>query len=168
MERGDTARFSLKRVTEIDVPVLLNLIHSLATYEQLEQHITATEQDLFNGLFDDGAIAEAVIAWSGDEPVGFVVWYETFSTFRGRKGIYVEDLFVVESCRGSGVGRALLQHLAQVALDRNCLRLEWEVLRWNEPAIAFYERIGGECSKEWDVYTLSEDALKRLADGRSD
>lgn len=167
MDRSDAAAVTLKRVNGSDVPALMSLIRSLATYERLEQHITATEQDLFNGLFGDRAIAEAVIAWRGDEPVGFVIWYETFSTFRGRKGIYVEDLFVVESCRGTGVGRVLLQHLAQVAIERDCFRLEWEVLRWNEPAIAFYERIGGECSKEWDVYTLGGAALERLAENRS-
>lgn len=166
MSDPNRTEFSVTRLAESDVPALMSLIRALATYERLEQSVTATEQDLHRGLFGAGAIAQAIIAWKASEPIGFVIWYETFSTFRGRKGIYVEDLFVVESCRGSGVGRALLQHVAEVAVERDCFRLEWEVLRWNEPAIAFYERIGGECSKEWDVYTLSGDALRRLAEGR--
>ena len=166
MKRDDDVRVALRKVTEADVPVLMTLIRALAAFERLESGVTASEQDLHRGLFGDEAIAEAMIAWRDDEPIGFVIWYETFSTFRGRKGIYIEDLFVTESCRGSGVGRALLQHLAQVAVEQGCFRLEWEVLHWNEPAVAFYERIGGKCSREWDVYTLSGEALARLAQER--
>ncbi|MBA3311745.1 MAG: GNAT family N-acetyltransferase [Planctomycetota bacterium] len=156
-------RFVVRVVAEDDVPALLSLVRDLAGYERLEDSVTATEEDLRQGLLGERAIAEAVIAWSNDVPAGFAVWYETFSTFRGRKGMYLEDLFVAEAHRGSGLGKALLRHVARVAVERGCFRLEWEVLRWNEPAIGFYDRLGGRRSEEWDVYTLSGDALINLA-----
>jgi GNAT superfamily N-acetyltransferase len=155
--------FELREVTESDVPALLSLVRALAEFERLSDRVTASEDDLRRGLFGEGAIAQAAIAWQGDTPAGFAVWYETFSTFRGRKGMYLEDLFVAEPFRGEGLGTALFRHVAQVAVERGCFRIEWEVLRWNEPAIAFYNRIGGQRDAAWDVFTLSGDALAALA-----
>lgn len=153
----------IRPVTEGDVAVLLRLVKGLAEYERLADSVTASEEDLRHGLFGPGGVAEAAVAWHGGEPAGFAVWYETFSTFRGRKGIYVEDLFVVPEHRGRGLGVALLRHVAATATARGCFRLEWEVLGWNEPAIAFYERLGGKRDSEWHVYTLGGEALERLA-----
>ncbi len=155
--------YELRPVGEGDVPALFGLVKSLAEYERLGDQVTATEADLRRGLFGPGAIAEAVIAWKDGEPAGFAVWYETFSTFRGRKGIYLEDLFVATAHRGGGLGEALMRHVAGVASSRGCFRLEWEVLRWNEPAIGFYDRLGGKPSGDWEFYTLSGEALERLA-----
>lgn len=157
--------FAVRPVSEDDLLVLLRLVKALAKYERLADRVTATDDDLRRGLFGPGSLAEAVIAWRGDEPAGFAVWYETFSTFRGRKGLYLEDLFVAPEHRGTGLGAMLLRHVAGVALSRGCFRLEWEVLRWNEPAIRFYERLGGERNVEWDVYTLGGEGLRRLALG---
>jgi GNAT superfamily N-acetyltransferase len=162
-QNSDEAGFAIRPVAEDDLPALLRQVKALAKYERLADRVTATEEDLRRGLFGPGSIAEAVIAWRGDEPAGFAVWYETFSTFRGRKGLYLEDLFVAPEHRGTGLGKTLLRHVAGVALSRGCFRLEWEVLRWNESAVRFYERLGGERNVEWDVYTLSGPALQKLA-----
>lgn len=153
----------IRPVAPGDVPVLFELVKAIAAYEQLSDSVTATEDDLRRGLFGPDAIARAAIAWDGDEPAGFALWYETFSTFRGRKGAYLEDLFVAPAHRGRGLGGALMRHVAGAARSRGAFRLEWEVLRWNEPAIGFYEGLGGMRNDEWHTYTLSGDALERLA-----
>jgi GNAT superfamily N-acetyltransferase len=159
-QQGD---YEIRPAREDDVPTLLPLVTALAEFERLAGSVTANEDDLRWGLFGPDAVAEAAIAWRDSEPAGFALWYEIFSTFRGRKGIYVEDLFVVPSHRGRGLGTALLRHVAAVAVGRGCFRLEWEVLGWNESAIAFYERLGGKRNDEWHVYTLGGEALERLA-----
>lgn len=151
--------------TEGDIPVVLRLIRELAEYERLAHEVIASEALLRDALFGAAPSAEAVVAHAGDEPVGFALWFHTFSTFLARRGLYLEDLFVAPAWRGRGVGRALLTHLAGIAVARGCGRMEWSVLDWNEPAIRFYRSIGARPMDEWTVYRLSGDALAEL--GRS-
>lgn len=152
----------LEPATERDVPVLLRLIRELAEYERLAHEVIASEALLHEALFGPHAASEAVIAMAADEPVGFALWFHTFSTFLARRGLYLEDLFVVPAWRGKGVGRALLTHLARVAVARGCGRMEWAVLDWNEPAIRFYRSIGATPMGDWTVYRLTGDALTEL------
>lgn len=150
--------------TQQDVPLLLRLIEALAEYERMSDQVVATEADVRRTLFDDKPLAEAVIARIGDEPVGFALWFYNYSTFLGRPGLYLEDLFVLPEWRGHGVGRVLLTHLARVAVSRNCGRMEWSVLNWNEPAIRFYRSLGAQPMNEWTVYRVTGDDLTRLAE----
>lgn len=155
--------YELRPVTEEEIPTLHGLVRALAEFEELSSSVVSTAEDLRRGFFGSGAIAEAVIAWQGDAAVGFAIWYETFSTFRGRKGLYLEDLYVASEHRGRGLGQALMRHVARVAVERDYCRLEWEVLRWNTRAIEFYESLGGKSSGEWELYTLSGEELMRVA-----
>jgi len=148
---------------EQDVPLILQLITALAEYERLQQEVVATEATLHDTLFGPTPRAEAVIAYVGPEAAGFAVWFHNYSTFLGRPGLYLEDLFVRPEWRTRGVGRALLAHLARVALARGCGRMEWAVLDWNSPAIEFYRRIGARPMDEWTVYRLTGEAINRLA-----
>ena len=150
--------------TPADVPLLLELIKALAEYERMTDQVVATEADVHRTLFGDTPLAEAVIARSGGEAVGFALWFYNYSTFLGRPGLYLEDLFVLPEKRGLGIGRALLIHLARVAVSRKCGRMEWSVLNWNEPAIRFYRSLGAQPMDEWTVYRLTGDALTRLAE----
>lgn len=146
------------------MPLLLTFIKALAEYERLENKVVATEAALHETLFGPRPSAEAAIAYAGDDAVGFAVWFSTYSTFLARPGLYLEDVFVLPAWRGRGIGRALLRHLARLAVARGCGRMEWSVLDWNEPAIGFYRRIGAQAMDEWTVYRLTGDALKRLAE----
>jgi len=148
-----------------DVPLLLQFIRELAVYERLESQVVATEGDLRRWLFGERPCAEAVIAREGRDPVGFALFFPVFSTFGGRPGIYLEDVFVRESARGRGVGRALLAYVASVAVDRGWGRVEWSVLEWNAPAIAFYSRLGAEGLDDWRRWRLTGEPLERLAGG---
>lgn len=150
-------------VREQDVPVLLRLIKALADYERLSGEVTATESMLRDALFGAKPSAEAALAYVGNDAVGFAVWFYNFSTFVGRPGLYLEDLFVLPDWRGRGIGRALMGHLARLAVARGCGRMEWAVLDWNEPAIRFYRSIAAQAMDGWTVYRLTGDALKRLA-----
>ena len=149
--------------TRDDTPLILEFICELAEYERLRDRVVASEADLRHWLFGANPVAEVVIAREAGAPVGFAVFLTSFSTFLGRPGIYLEDLFVREAARGRGVGRALLGHLAQLADRRGWGRVEWAVLDWNEPAIGFYERLGAQILRDWRVCRLTGDALKRLA-----
>ena len=149
--------------TESDVPVILELIQSLAAYERLEHEVEATPERVRDSLFGPRAAAEAVIAWVDDEPVGFAVWFQNYSTFLGRAGLYLEDLFVKPEQRGHGIGRTLLAHVAGVAVARGAGRMDWSVLDWNAPAIGFYRAIGAVPMDEWTVYRLTGDALNAVA-----
>jgi GNAT superfamily N-acetyltransferase len=153
----------IRSATKEDVPVLAELIRGLARYEKLEHQVVMTEDLLAAGLFGERPYAEVLLAVDEDRPVGFALFFHNFSTFVGRPGIYLEDLFVVPDERGSGIGRALLEHLARLAVDRGCGRLEWAVLDWNRDAIAFYERLGARPNSEWTVYRLTGEALATLA-----
>jgi GNAT superfamily N-acetyltransferase len=146
-----------------DVPLIASLIRGLAVFEKLEDEVTLTEDLLAKGLFGERPYAETLLAEEDGAPVGFALFFHSFSTFLARPGIYLEDLFVVPDHRGHGVGRALLVALARVAVERDCGRLEWSVLDWNRDAIGFYERLGARPNSEWTVYRLAGEALRSLA-----
>jgi GNAT superfamily N-acetyltransferase len=145
-----------------DVPVVADLIRQLARFEKLENEVVLTEDLLAAGLFGARPYAEAVVAEEDGKPIGFALFFHTFSTFLARPGLYLEDLFVMPEHRGRGVGRKLLTHLAHLALERGCGRLEWAVLNWNQEAIRFYERLGARPNSEWTVYRLAGEALTAL------
>jgi GNAT superfamily N-acetyltransferase len=146
-----------------DVPMVAELIRGLARYEKLEHEVTMTEEKLTSALFGERRYAETLIAEDDRVPVGFALFFHNFSTFLAQPGIYLEDLFVIPEHRGRGVGRSLLERLAQVAVDRGCGRLEWAVLDWNQDAIRFYEKLGAKPNSDWTVYRLSGDSLHALA-----
>jgi len=146
-----------------DVPLIAELIRGLARYEKLEHEVVMTEEKLTTHLFGERRYAETLIADDDGEPVGFALFFHTFSTFLAQPGLYLEDLFVVPEHRGGGIGRVLLERLAQVAIDRGCGRLEWAVLDWNQDAIQFYERLGAKPNSEWTVYRLTGEPLRALA-----
>src|SRR5438874_1873158 len=146
-----------------DVPLILSFIRDLAEYEKLPHEVVATEELLRQALFGPRPFAEVIIATLGDEPVGFALFFHNFSTFLGLPGIYLEDLFVRPAARGQGVGRQLLIHLARLARERGCGRLEWAVLDWNEPAMKFYRGLGAKPMDEWTVFRLTRDGIARLA-----
>ena len=148
-----------------DVPIVLGLINALAEYERMSDHVVATEQGLRAWLFGDRPAAEVVLASADGSVVGFALFFHNFSTFLGRPGLYLEDLFVVPEWRGRGIGRKLMAHLAEIAVSRGCGRMEWSVLDWNRPAIGFYQRIGASLLEDWRVCRLSGDSLARLAAG---
>lgn len=149
--------------TESDVPLILSFITALAEYERLSQQVVATEGLVRESLFGPRPAAEAAIARVGAEPVGFAVWFSTYSTFLSRPGLYLEDVFVLPEWRGRGIGRALLTHLARIAVARGCGRMEWSVLDWNEPAIRFYQSLGARAMNEWTVYRVTGESLHKLA-----
>ncbi|HEY1308830.1 MAG TPA: GNAT family N-acetyltransferase [Vicinamibacterales bacterium] len=149
---------------EHDVPVILQMINGLAEYEQLSHEVVATEESLRASLFGPRPAAEVVLAYSDRTPVGFALYFHNYSTFLGRSGLYLEDLFVVPAWRGRGVGRKLLGHLASIAVARACGRMEWAVLDWNESAIGFYRRLGARVLDDWRICRLSGEALSRAAD----
>jgi GNAT superfamily N-acetyltransferase len=146
-----------------DVAVILQLIRDLATYERAPYEVTATEEQLVDVLFGERTAAEVLLAFEGKLPVGFAVFFHNFSTWLGRPGLYLEDLFVKPEKRGKGYGRALLVELAKIARDRGCGRMEWAVLDWNEPAIKFYHALGAKPMEEWTVFRLTRDGIARLA-----
>jgi GNAT superfamily N-acetyltransferase len=158
-----TGEIRIEAATERDVAVLHGLIQALADYERLAHEVVATERDLRDALFGPHPYAEAVVASVGGEAVGFALWFHNYSTFVGRPGLYLEDLFVLPAWRGRGVGRALIVHLARIAVERRCGRMEWSVLDWNEPAIRFYKSLGARPMDEWTVFRVTGDALVRLA-----
>jgi GNAT superfamily N-acetyltransferase len=146
-----------------DVPLVLAFIKELAEYERLSHAVIATEDLLREELFGDDPVAEVVLAYHRGTPVGFALFFHSMSTFVGRRGLYLEDLFVKPQYRGRGIGKALLIHLARLAKERRCGRFEWAVLDWNEPAIGFYKKLGAVPMDDWTVYRLTGDALDRLA-----
>ncbi len=146
-----------------DVPLIAELIRGLARYEKLEHEVVMTEEKLTDALFGERRYAETLIAEVDGEPAGFALFFHNFSTFLAQPGIYLEDLFVVPEQRGHGVGKALLERLAQTAVDRGCGRLEWAVLDWNKDAIRFYESLGAKPNSDWTVYRLTGESLRALA-----
>jgi GNAT superfamily N-acetyltransferase len=145
-----------------DVPVILEMIRGLAEYEKLSHLVAATEQQLRMTLFGDHPAAEVLLARCDSECAGFALFFPNYSTFLALPGIYLEDLYVKPHFRGKGIGFALLSRLAEIAVERGCGRMEWEVLNWNEPSIQFYKKLGASPMEEWTRYRLSGDALKRL------
>jgi GNAT superfamily N-acetyltransferase len=155
--------FRIEPARESDVPLILGLIRGLAEYERLADQVTATEAGLRASLFGPSRAAEVLIAYADAQPVGFALFFHNYSTFLGQRGLYLEDLFVLPEWRGRGAGKALLQHLARLAVERNCGRLEWAVLDWNVPAIRFYQSMGAKPMHDWTVFRLTGDSLAALA-----
>jgi len=162
-----TSAFQIRTTTEADVPIILQLIRDLATYERAPDAVVATEAGLREVLFGAKRAAEVLLALENAEPVGFAVFFHNFSTWLGRPGLYLEDLFVRPEKRGKGYGRALLQRLAQIAKDRGCGRMEWAVLDWNDPAIQFYRKLGAQPMDEWTVFRLTDEGIAKLASKNS-
>jgi len=163
-----TENFAIRPATAADVPIILELIRALATYERAPNDVTATEDGLSKVLFGEKPAAEVLLAFENETAVGFAVFFHNFSTWLGRPGLYLEDLFVRPEDRGKGYGRALLIHLAKIARNRGCGRMEWAVLDWNEPAIQFYRKLGAKSMDEWTVFRLTRDGIAKLADAKAD
>ncbi len=160
-------QFRIRRAEPGDESSILRLIKELAEYEQLAHEVSATPALLSEHLFSEGAVAEALLAESGGQAIGLALYFRNFSTFLGRPGLYLEDLYVQASYRGKGIGRALLVELARHARERGYGRMEWSVLDWNQPAIDFYESLGAEAMSEWTVYRLSKDGTVPALPGRA-
>ena len=158
---SDTLR--IRSAVATDVPLILGFIRELAEYEKLAHLVVATETDIRDSLFGPRPAAECLIAEFEGKPAGFALFFHNFSTFLGRAGIYLEDLYVRPELRGKGVGRGLLAYLARLALERGCGRFEWAVLDWNEPAIRFYRSIGARMLDDWRINRVTGDALEKLA-----
>jgi GNAT superfamily N-acetyltransferase len=152
----------IKKASEEDAPVILELIRALADYEKLSGACTATEEQIRQTLFGARPAAEALLASDGAETVGFAVFFTNYSTFLAKPGIYLEDLFVKPHARGKGIGKALLAQIARLAVERGCGRVEWSVLDWNTPSIRFYESLGAVAMNEWTVYRLTGESLAKL------
>jgi GNAT superfamily N-acetyltransferase len=155
--------FKIRPARVEDVSLILELIRDLATYERAPQEVTATEEQLVSVLFGERPVAEVLLAFEGQSAVGFAVFFYNFSTWLGRPGLYLEDLFVKPEKRGKGYGRALLVELAEIARERDCGRMEWAVLDWNEPAIKFYRALGAKPMHEWTVFRLTREEIAKLA-----
>jgi GNAT superfamily N-acetyltransferase len=155
--------FTIRSAEKKDVSLILWFIKALATYERLSDEVVATEEGLLDHLFGQAPKAEVLIGEYRSEPVGFALFFHNFSTFLGKPGIYLEDLYVIPEMRGRGFGKVMLQYLARIAVERKCGRLEWAVLDWNEPSIRFYESIGARGMKEWIIHRLTGKALEDLA-----
>jgi GNAT superfamily N-acetyltransferase len=151
----------IRDATEHDAPLILRFIQGLAEYERLP--IVADERSVRDMILSSEPRTHVLIAYCDNQPAGFALWFHNYSTFLARRGLYLEDLFVLPEWRGRGVGRSLLTHLARIAVSRRCGRMEWSVLNWNEPAIAFYQKLGAEALADWTVYRLSGDPLAKLA-----
>lgn len=157
------AKVTVRSVTPDDVSTLFDLIGALAEYEKLSHEVVGNAAALEEHLFGDRPYIEALLAECAEEPIGFALFFYNYSTFLTKPGLYLEDLFVLPNYRGQGVGKILLTRLAQLAVERNCGRLEWSVLDWNEPAIAFYRRMGATLMDDWRICRVTGDALTDLA-----
>jgi GNAT superfamily N-acetyltransferase len=158
-----SGKVSVRFAVEHEVGLILKFITELAEFEHLAHEVVATEKDLRVALFGSRCFAEVVLACLDGEPVGFALYFHSFSTFLGRPGLYLEDLYVRPAARGHGVGKYVLTWLARLALERGCGRLEWAVLDWNEAAIGFYRKLGAEVKAEWKICRVAGTALARLA-----
>jgi GNAT superfamily N-acetyltransferase len=152
----------IEQATERDVPLILRMIRALAEYERLADQVVATEERLRESLFERRE-AEVIVAYADETPAGFALFFHTYSTFLGQRGLYLEDLFVIPEMRGRGIGTRLLGQLARIAVARGCGRLEWAALDWNEPAIGFYKHLGATPMHDWTVFRVSGDTLAGLA-----
>ncbi|HEX2548894.1 MAG TPA: GNAT family N-acetyltransferase, partial [Gammaproteobacteria bacterium] len=160
--------FEIKKATVSDVPLILSFIKELAEYEKLPHEVVATEEILQESLFGTASNAEVILGYLDNKPVAFAIFFYNFSSFLGKRGIYLEDLYVKENLRGNGLGQKMLQHVAKIAVDKNCGRLEWSVLDWNTPAINFYQRMGAKAMDEWTVNRVTGPALNQLANEPND
>lgn len=166
-ESSDNVRISIRETTVADVPLILRFIRGIAEFEKLSDEVVADERILEESLFGENPAARVVIAEIDGDPVGFAVYFFNFSTFTGRAGLYLEDIFVSEEMRGSGVGEALMRYLARIALKEKCERMEWTVLDWN-PARAFYEDLGAGPMSDWVLYRIKGKELEKLGGGPLD
>lgn len=157
-----TPAFSIRPATREDTALILSFIQALADYEKLTHEVTATEEILATTLFGEHPAAETLLAFEGDTPVGFALFFHNYSTFLGKPGIYLEDLFVKPEYRKHGYGKALLVRLAQIAVERDCGRFEWSVLDWNQSSIDFYRSLGGRPMEDWTIFRLDGEQLKAL------
>jgi GNAT superfamily N-acetyltransferase len=155
--------FHIEAARPQDTAILHALVRGLAEYEKLLHLVSGTEEQLREELFGAHPVIEAVVGWEGDQAVGFALFFHNFSTFLARRGLYLEDLFVLPEKRGRGYGKALIRHLAQLAVARRCGRFEWAVLDWNQPAIDFYRALGADLLPDWRMCRLTGDALNRFA-----
>ena len=155
----------LRDATPADVPLILDYIRELAEYERAPEKVVARAEDLRRHLFGPRPVAWAVMAEWGGQPAGWALWFYNFSTWEGRPGLYLEDLYVRPALRGHGIGKALLKHLAAVAIENGCTRYVWQVLDWNTPSLGFYEAMGATVLREWLTCRVEGDALRRLAEG---
>lgn len=153
----------IRQATIEDSALIHKFVIELATYEKAEHEVLATVADIENALFGDNTTTKAVICYFNNEPIGFAVYFFNFSTWLGKHGLYLEDLYVTQKYRGVGAGKALLKYLANIAISKKCGRFEWNVLDWNEPAIQFYESIGAKPQNEWIGYRLTGKALEDFA-----
>ncbi len=156
------AQLQIRPAGEQDVPVIFGFIRALAEYEKLAHEVVTNEAQLRQMLFGPRPFAEVLIASTDTGAVGFALFFHTFSTFVGKPGLYLEDLFVNPEHRGKGYGKALMQHLAQLALERGCGRFEWSVLDWNTPSIEFYQRLGAQLMEDWTVCRMDRNAIRTL------
>lgn len=154
---------NIKNATIEDSALILRFVKELASYEKAEHEVLATEADIKNSLFSENSITNAVICYANNKPIGFAVYFFNYSTWLGKNGLYLEDLYVSPDHRSVGAGKALLKHLANIAVSKRCGRFEWSVLDWNEPAINFYQSIGAESQDEWVGYRLTGQALASFA-----
>src|SRR2546428_578415 len=154
--------FRIRQATERDLSIIISFIRQLAEYERMSDEAVLTEEILRESLFGPRPFAEVLLGYDGDQPVAFAVFFHNFSTFLGRPGLYLEDLFVLPAQRGKGFGRAMLVELAGIARERNCGRFEWSVLDWNESAIGFYKKLGAVLMDEWTIMRVTGEALERL------
>ncbi|MBE3994245.1 GNAT family N-acetyltransferase [Vibrio parahaemolyticus] len=160
-----THKISVRAAQKQDSATILRFVKELARYEHLELEVKASVEDVDRAIFGEDSTTHAVICYVNEEPIGFAVYFFNYSTWLGKNGLYLEDLYVSSECRNVGAGKALLKHLANIAVDRGCGRFEWAVLDWNQPAIDFYQSIGAEPQDEWKIYRLAGDALQRFAKG---
>jgi GNAT superfamily N-acetyltransferase len=159
----NTGNLSIRPAHAADVPAIFQMIHELAVFEHLEHLMTASETMLYDGLFGAHPACEALVGTEDGMPLAFALYFHTFSTFVGRKGLYLEDLYVKPDARGKGYGRQMLAALARLALERGCGRFEWSVLDWNENAIAFYRNVGADVMPDWRICRITGSALTDLA-----
>lgn len=162
MYPGRVTSLKIVPATVGDVPLILSFTRQIAAYEKLSHEVVATEEILRESLFGERPAAEVLFAYWDEEPVAYAVFFHNYSTFLGKAGLYLEDLFVKPEHRGRGVGKALLKHLSALAVERGCGRFEWCVLDWNEPAIEFYRRLGAQVLPEWRICRVTGEALERL------
>ncbi|WP_199052815.1 GNAT family N-acetyltransferase [Aquitalea sp. ASV15] len=154
----------IRPATRADAALILHYIRELAIYEKAEHEVVASVADIEQSLFGDAASAESLICLQHGQPIGYAVYFFSYSTWLGKSGLYLEDLYITPAARGSGAGKRLLRHLAQLAVARGCGRFEWSVLDWNQPAIDFYESFGAAAQSEWIRYRLAGDALLQFAE----
>jgi GNAT superfamily N-acetyltransferase len=157
------ANFTIRNATATDIPLILSFIKELAEYEKLSNEVVATEEMLSESLFGERTFAEVVLGYYEDEPVAFALFFHNYSTFLGKPGLYLEDLYVKPDMRGKGIGKVLIHYLANLAKQRGCGRFEWWVLDWNKEAIRFYQSIGSKSMDEWTVQRIDGEALDQLA-----